>query len=668
MKKTNIVVILFLLSGIWTVIKAQKNIEVLSPNGMLQIDIKVGKQITYSLKLKNDTILYPSDISMQLIDMKCFGVDSKLNKVLRNKVSQKIASPFYKRSEIVDNYNEVTLIFKENFNLIFRAYNDGMAYRFVSTGNNDFIVRNEEASFELGKDSKAYIPYVRSNLEKNEDQFSNSFENVYAYQPVSQWVKGSIAFLPLVVERAGVKKICITEADLENYPGMYLYNPTHSTCLKSCFATYPKTIKQGGYKDFQLLVTERETYIAKCKAKTNFPWRVVIVSSEDKELAGSDMVYKLASPSRIKDISWIKPGQSAWEWWNDWNLFNVDFKAGINTQTYKHYIDFASKYKMKYILMDEGWSVKGQFDLLKVVLEINLKELVDYATKKNVGIILWAGYYPFDKDMENTCKHYSQMGIKGFKVDFINRDDQPAVNFHYRCAETAAKYNLLIDFHGTYKPTGLNRTYPNVINFEGVYGLEQLKFSSRSNDQVTYEVTIPFIRQVAGPMDYTQGAMRNATKENFRTIYSEPMSQGTRCRQIAEYIVFDSPLAMLCDNPSCYEKDIDCTRFITSIPTVWERTIPLTGKIGEYIAIARKSGSDWYIGCMTNWNERTLELDLSFLGEGNFKAEIFKDGINAYKKASDYKKEIIQIGVDKKLKIDMASGGGFAMRIYPIRG
>lgn len=661
MKKISVILFLSLILINAT---AQKNIRLNSPDGTLEIDINVGKQVIYSLKSNEDTILFPSAITMRLVDGKYFGVNSTLNKTIRNTVNQKIVSPFYKRAEITDNYNEVTLVFKENFNLVFRAYNEGMAYRFVSTGKKDFAVVNEEANFELGTDSKAFIPYIRPSWMEDKDRFENSFENIYAYNSISQWDGDRLAFLPLVVERDNGKKICITEVDLENYPGMFLHNPSKTTRLESCFAPYPKKVERGGYNGLQLLVKERETYIAECKAKTNFPWRIVVVSSEDKELTDNDMVYKLASPSRVNDISWIKPGKVAWEWWNDWNLYNVDFKTGINNQTYKYYIDFASRNGIEYVIMDEGWSVQGA-DLFTVVPEINLKELVNYADERNVGIILWVGYYLFDKDMENVCKHYSEMGIKGFKIDFMDRDDQLAVDFHYRCSEVASKHNLLIDFHGTYKPTGLNRTYPNVLNVEGVYGLEQLKIGgSRSYDQVVYDVTIPYIRQVAGPMDYTQGAMRNANKENFKTIRTEPMSQGTRCRQLAQYIIFEAPLTMLCDSPSNYEQESECTEFIASFPTVWENTLPLDGEIAKYVALARKKGEEWYVGAMTDWTARTLEVDLSFLGEGNFLAEIFRDGINADKVARDYKKEITTIPANKKLSVWMAPGGGFAMRIY----
>ena len=367
----------------------------------------------------------------------------------------------------------------------------------------------------------------------------------------------------------------------------------------------------------------------------------------------------------MDDISWIKPGKVAWEWWNHWGLSGVDFKAGVNNATYKVYIDFAAKYGIEYVILDEGWAVNLKADLFKVVPEINLEELVAYADSKNVGLILWAGYYAFERDMEAICKYYSELGIKGFKVDFMDRDDQPMVDFHYRGAAVAAKYHLLLDYHGTYKPTGLNRTYPNVINFEGVHGLEQLKFAGSDKvDQVTYDVMMPFVRMVAGPVDYTQGAMRNGSKQTFRPVNEAPMSMGTRCRQLAEYVVFESPLSMLCDSPVLYEREAECTSFIAEIPTVWEETIALDGKIGEYIAMARRKGNVWYVGTLTNWEKRSLNIDLDFLGEGEWVAEVYKDGVNAGTVASDYTKSVILVPQDRKLSVTMAEGGGCALKIY----
>jgi alpha-glucosidase len=539
-----------------------------------------------------------------------------------------------------------------------------VAYRFVSTLNKPFVIKSEEASFNFPDDPHAFIPYAnrRGTLES---QFYNSFENIYTHAALSKFDTKQLAFVPVLIESANDKKICITEADLLNYPGMYLYKSESDKGLKGVFAPYPKEIKQGGHNMLQGEVQSREAFISKHEGKYNFPWRVIIVSNNDAELANSDMVYRLASPTVKDDFSWIKPGKVAWDWWNDWNLYNVDFKAGINNETYKYYIDFASKHSIEYVILDEGWSVNKAADLYQVVPEINLKELVAYANQKNVGLILWAGYYAFNKDIEGICKHYSEMGIKGFKVDFMDRDDQPMVQFHTETARIAAKYRLLIDFHGTYKPTGLQRTYPNVINFEGVFGLEQMKWTDSSVDQVTYDVTIPFIRMVAGPMDYTQGAMKNATRQNYRPVYSEAMSQGTRCRQLAEYIIFESPLNMLCDNPSNYMNEPECTEFIATVPTVWDNTIAMNGKVGEYVSIARQKGNVWYVGSLTNWNQRSLELDLSFLGDGAFTAEVFKDGVNANRAARDYKKETITIPANRKLTINMANGGGFVMKIMP---
>ena len=445
---------------------------------------------------------------------------------------------------------------------------------------------------------------------------------------------------------------------------MFLNNATDKPSLKSVHAPYPKVKQQGGHNRLQMLVKEREDFIAKTKGNRSFPWRVFVVSENDKQLVDCDMVYRLASPSRVSDVSWIKPGKVAWDWWNDWNIYGVDFRAGINNDTYKYYIDFASEHGIEYVILDEGWAVNLEADLLKVIPEIDLPTIVSYAKSKNVDIILWAGFYAFDRDMENVVKHYADMGVKGFKVDFMDRDDQELINFLYRSAETCARYKMLVDFHGICKPTGLQRTYPNVINYEGVNGLEQLKWSPASYDMVTYDVTFPFIRMVAGPVDYTQGAMRNATRANYRPVNSEPMSQGTRCRQLATYVIFESPLNMLCDNPTNYMREKECTEFIANIPTVWNETQVLDAKVSEYIAMARQHDDIWYLGALTNWEPREMELDLSFLGDGDYKLELFKDGINADRAACDYKKEIIPVPADRKLKIKMAPGGGYAAKIY----
>lgn len=659
--RTSFAVFFFLLT---TGIYAQKQYTLQSPDGKLQATIDISKtNIEYSINHGGDLILDKSPISMKLTNGNSFGIDPKLSGTKKRSVDEIIESPVYKKSQVRDNYNELLFKFKGNYNLIFRAYNEGIAYRFVSELKEPFIVENEEVNFNFPSNNKAFIPYVRGEFDSFEPQFRNPFENVYTYSNLSEWKDKHLAFLPILIESVNGKKVCITESDLLDYPGMYLYKGDKSNTLSSVYAPYPKVVKQGAYKNLMGIVEEREPYIAKCEGQTNFPWRIIIVSENDAQLANNDMVYKLSTPTFVEDISWIKPGKAAWDWWSGWNLYDVDFKTGINNETYRYFIDFASKYGIEYLIFDDGWSVDNEADLFKIVPHLDLEGLVKYANSKNVGVILWAGYYAFDRDMEKACKYFSEMGVKGFKVDYMDRDDQLMVDFHHRAARTAAKYKLLIDFHGTYKPTGLQRTYPNVVSFEGVHGMEQMKWISPEIDQVQYDVTIPFIRMIAGPMDYTQGAMRNATRENYRSIHQAGMSQGTRCRQIAEYIVFEAPLSMMCDSPSDYIREEECTEFITGIPTVWDNTIVLNGEVAKYVTIARQKGDKWYVGSMTNWDARTLTLDLSFLGEGEFKAEIFKDGVNAHRVAKDYKKEIIEIPANKKLDIYMAPGGAYAMKI-----
>ncbi|MDQ8005014.1 MAG: glycoside hydrolase family 97 protein [Pedobacter sp.] len=667
MRQKIFLIIFLLANSAW----AQKgSFTLASPDGRLKALINTDKRIDICVLQEKDTVLRPSTIKMDIVGKPSFGTNPKVVKSIFSKNKrQKIESPFYKKSTISDTYNEVSLSFKGNYSLTVRAYNEGVAYHFSSSLKEPFLVKNETADFIFPDDANAYIPYVKVRGAEltMERQFNNSFENTYTYGKLTAMDTNRLAFLPLLIETKSKRKVLITEADLEAYPGMYLRNIDRKNKLSAVFAPYPKTLEHGGYNKLQLLVKEREPYIAKVSSPRNFPWRIISVVKNDAELLDNDMVYKLASPSKIDDVSWIKPGKAAWDWWNAWNLYGVDFRAGINTETYKYYIDFASKKGLEYVVIDEGWAVNLKFDLKQVVSAINLPELINYAKQKNVGIILWAGYYAFEKDMEEVCRHYSALGVKGFKVDFMDRDDQLMVDFYYKAAKTAAKYKLILNLHGAYKPTGLQRTYPNVLNFEGIHGMEQMKWVDIKTDQVTYDVTFPFIRMVAGPVDYTQGAMRNASKNNYRAVSQEAMSQGTRCRQLASYIVFDAPLAMLCDNPVNYEKEEESISFISKIPTFWDQTFPLESKIGEYIVIARKKGDDWFIGGLNNWNKRSINLDLSFLNKDAKEVEIFVDGINADRVARDYKRKKIQLSENRTLKVDMAPGGGFAIKISTLK-
>lgn len=663
MKKLNLLLTctcaLFALS-----VQGQKQLLLSSPDGKLKSTITVGDKLTYDISCNGQQVLAPSPISATLDNGKVWGDKARLSKVTEKKNDTQIDAPFYRSSCVRDYYNELTLRFKGDYSVVFRAYNDGVAYRFVNHAKKPFCILNEEVDYRFPADVTASVPYVNAGKDGDYNgQFHNSFENVYTTASISQLNKERLMFLPLVVQATPEVKVCITETDLNNYPGLYLTNAKGSNSLSGIQAPYPKTMKQGGHNNLQMRVQTREEYIAKVDGPRNFPWRVAVVTTRDTQLAASNLSYLLAEPSKLSDTSWIKPGKVAWEWWNDWNLCGVDFKTGVNNATYKAYIDFASQYGIEYVILDEGWAVNLKADLMQVVKEIDLKELVDYAAARNVGIILWAGYYAFERDMENVCRYFSEMGVKGFKVDFMDRDDQLMTDFNHRAAAMCAKYHLILDLHGTHKPAGLNRTYPNVLNFEGVHGLEQMKWRPAGFDQITYDVMIPFIRQVAGPMDYTQGAMRNATRENYYPSNSEPMSQGTRCHQLAMYIVLESPFNMLCDSPSNYMREPESTSFIAQVPTVWDETVVLDGKMGEYIITARRKGDTWFVGGLNNWDARDVEVDLSFLSSGSHKAVLFKDGVNAHRTARDYKREEVSVSSAQPLKVHLAPGGGFTLQI-----
>ncbi len=641
------------------VASVQKHYEVISPDGSLKADVEItdGK-ILYSVIKNGSVVLSPSEVAMTLSDGSVYDGTVKLRKSGKTSVDSVVESPFYKKSHVKENYNQLALNFK-TFDLVFRAYDAGVAYRFVSKSKVPFKVLSETAQFAFPADWNMYVPYVCQNTETLESQYFNSFENRYEHVALSAWNKDRLAFLPLMVESPEGYKINIMESALTDYPGMYLYNSDADAVLEARFAPYPKEIKQGGHNSLQGLVSSREDYIASYDGAVSFPWRIVNVSSSDKDMLDNDLVWLLGTPADPQaDWSWVKPGKVAWEWWNNWHVTGVDFKAGVNNDTYKYYIDFASKYGIEYVILDEGWAVKGKADLFNVVPEIDIKELCDYAAQKNVGIVLWAGYWAFDKDMEKICSHYARMGVKGWKIDFMDRDDQMMVDFYTRAARTAVKYHQFVDFHGAYKPCGLNRTFPNVLNYEGVHGLEQMKWSKVGTDQLTYDVTFPYIRMAAGPVDYTQGAMRNYNYKWYKPCYVDPVSQGTRCHQLGMYVIFESPFNMLCDSPQHYEQEKECTEFIAKIPTVWDETVALDGKVGEYIVMARRNGNKWYVGGLVGHDARTVTVDLGFLGEGDWKMELFKDGINATRHAEDYTRIEGQAG--ETLTVEVAPGGGFA--------
>jgi alpha-glucosidase len=532
-----------------------------------------------------------------------------------------------------------------------------VAYRFLTQKTGEIIVKNEEANFNFTADHPAFIPYMWDY--RDGQIFNSSFEALYNEQMLSQFQEGWLAFLPLLVEVGNNRKAVILEADLEDYPGMYLrLNPT-GMGFEGVYAPYPLETKQGGYSGMNVIPTRRADFIAKTQGRRTFPWRAIAISQEDKELLNNDIVQKLAAPPRLDDISWIVPGQVSWDWWNDYNLTQVDFKAGMNTPTFKYFIDFAAANQARYIIIDAGWSDVN--DLNQLNPEVDVEQVVVYGKTKDVGVILWASWHAITQRMHEVFPKYARMGVKGWKIDFIDRDDQLAVASTYEIAKCAAEYKFLVDYHGIFKPTGLQRTYPNVIGYEGVFGAENFKWADY--DAPRYDVTIPYIRNLAGPMDYTPGAMINASQADFKARNHAPMSKGTRCHQLAEYIVFEAPLQMLSDSPTLYMREQECTDFITGVPTVFDETVPLDGKVGEYVAVARNKDETWYVGAMCNWEPRELILDFSFLEAGQYEAVVFKDGLNADREATDYKKEIIRIASGDRLNIQLSNGGGWAARL-----
>ena len=634
--------------------------KVASPDGKVQAKVVCNNGTNYSLSYGNQQLIVDSPLSMTLSDGTVWG-GGKVQKVARKSVNEPINATFYRKNIVENAYNELNLDYGK-YNLVFRVYDDGFAWRWESDARKPYQVKSEQATFNFAQDWNIYATYTHKYEQGGlEAQYMDDFENLYKYTPLSAWDKTHFGVLPLMVDCPDNVKLVIAESDLVSYPGMFLYNSDADKCLEGAYAPYPKVEELGGHNMLQMIVKEREDYLASCDGTARtFPWRSISISTQDKDMADNDMVYRLARPCPAnEDYSWVKPGKVAWEWWNNWNVRGVDFVAGINTETYKYYIDFASRHGLEYVILDEGWAVKYADDLFKVVPEIDLEEIVRHGNEKNVGIILWAGYSAFMKDIEGVCSHYAQMGVKGFKVDFLDRNDQKMEDFIYRASEVAAKYQLVMDFHGCHQPTGLQRRFPNVLNYEGVFGLEQMrKRKLPEYDMVEFDVTIPYIRYVAGFADYTPGAMKNGSYTNFRDVRTEPMSQGTRCRQLAEFVVFDAPLNMICDSPTSYELEPVCSDFLYRVPTVWDETIVLDGKVGDYIITARRNGDKWYVGAMTDWTERDLKVDVSKLFEGQVNVEAWQDGKVAHKFGNDYQKKTYT--AKGEITIHLAPGGGWA--------
>ncbi len=635
----------------------EKEYALLSPDGRIKVEIGTDGGLHFRIVHAGDTVLSRADIGLVTADGSLSGGNVRVAGARRQHLSETIAAPFYRFSVFSVACNELDLGLKGGFGVTFRAYDDGVAYRFRTVRRDETIIRNEVAEFRFAADRTAYLPYTTNE----QNPWAMAFQNVYDVTPLSE-ARPKPAFLPVTVD-GGTVKLTLLESDLEAYPGMFVQALPGGYGLQGLFAPYPaKTDFRP--RRMQEYVTEAAGYIARSSGARTYPWRIWALAEKDTDMPVNNLVYALASPNRIGDTSWIRTGKVAWDWWNDWNLKGVPFRAGINMDTYKYYIDFAARHGVEFVVLDEGWYDPASGDMLTPVPEIDLPALVAYGQAKGVGIVLWTVFNVLDSQLEEACRKYAAMGVKGFKADFLDRDDQTAVEMVYRVAEAAARHRLTLDLHGIYKPTGIHRTYPNVINFESVFGMEEVKWTDAKNDMPLYDVTFPYIRLMAGPVDYTPGAMRNATKADWRAVYHSPMSMGTRCHQLAAYIVYDSPFTMLCDAPTNYLAEQPCVDFIASLPVTADSTFVAAGELGKYIVTVRRAGSNWYVGGMTNWDGRDVALDFSFLPAGRrYAATLFADGINADRQAEDYRTEQPVIGNGSRLSVHMASGGGFALKL-----
>ncbi len=623
-----------------------KDYKIASPNGQIAVTVSVDTQIKWSAAVGNQAIFTNNTISLDL-GTTVLGINPKVSSAKTTTVNETVQTVVAVKSKTIqNNYNQISLVFKPNYAVIFRVFDNGLAYRFETKMKDEITVKNEEINLNFAGDYGVLFP--------EEETLYSHYERLYLDTKTSALAAGKFSSLPTLVKADNNIKIGITEADLFDYPCLFL-EATGKAAFKSKF---PNVILKSDPKgDREIQNIQEAEYIAKTSGTRNFPWRVFMISTEDARLVENQMVFLLSRECKLAETSWIKPGLVAWDWWNENNVYGVDFKAGLDTRTYKYYIDFASKNKIPYIILDEGWT-KSTTNIKEANPTLDIKELIAYGKSKNVDIILWCLWNPLDADMDAVLDIYAKWGVKGIKTDFMARSEQYMVNFYERAAKACADRKLLIDFHGAFKPSGMARAYPNIINHEGVKGMENCKWSKDITPE--HDVTLCFTRMLAGPMDYTPGAMTNKNEKDYSISFSHPMSLGTRCHQLAMYVCYDAPLQMLNDSPSNYYKETESTSFISKMPTVWDETKVLDAKVGDYILMARQKDSNWYLGAMTDWTGRSLNVDLSFLGEGTYEIEIMQDGLNAEISCNDYQRIVKQVTKADKLKIDLAKGGGWA--------
>lgn len=621
-----------------------------SPDGRIQVTVHVAERLSYDVVIDERDVIKGATLAMR-IDGTTLGLAPRLLAATSGGHDGTVVPPVrQKAASYRDHYNELRLQMAGDHAVVFRAYDEGVAYRWETTLPAARVtVSSEELGLQFAGNYVVYYPEEQSFMSHNERHFLP--------RALIDLGPHNLASLPAVVD-AGVAKLVVAESDVDDYPGLWLCG-TAGASLAGRFPPCP--LKEQLHNDRDLEVTQATDYIAITRGTRTYPWRILGVTHRDGDIITNPLVYLLAAPSQVADTSWIKPGKAAWEWWNASNIAGVDFKSGTNTATYRHYIDFAAQYGLQYILIDEGWSKPG--DLLSVAPEVDIGALSAYARERGVGLILWVIWKTLDDQLQPALDQFARWGIRGIKVDFMQRDDQPVMNFYHRVCREAAKRHMLVDFHGAVRPALLTRTWPNLISTEGVRALEWSKWTVHTNPD--HDVMLPFTRQFMGPMDYTPGAMLNATRSSFRPVMDEPMSQGTRCHQLALFVILESPLQVMADSPTHYRREPEAMEFLAAVPTVWDETRVLDARLGEYVLLARRSGSDWYLGAITGWTSRDLTVDLSFLPAGSFRLAQWADGINADRYAADFRRSGQAVSGGTKLPIHLAPGGGWVARISP---
>lgn len=636
---------------------AADSLQVSSPGKLITVTVQRSEKISYTVRYNDELIIQPSFVDMAVTGQPNLSGNAKVvsQKIIR--VDDTIISPVpEKRRSIIDRYNQLTIRFAAPYSLVFRVYDDGVAYRIITHFKDSIIIENEEAVFSFPGNKKVLLPLIDPG--QRTDRFHTSFEELYQLRTIDSLDENAFAYSPVLVGGPGDIKVAITESDLEDYPGIFL-SGTGNHSLKGLFAAYPLQTKMTDGEFPQEVVTQRANYIARTKGSRAFPWRVLMIAAEDKDLPSNDLVYRLGAASRLKGHSWIHPGKGTDEWIIGINLFNIPFKAGINTATYKYYIDFAKQFGLQRIMLDAGWS--HYKDLFDINPALNMDTLAAYAKAKGIKLSMWTLCSTLDRQLDSALKQFNRWGVDFIMTDFMDRDDQPMVNFYHRIAKSCADHRIMIMFHGAFPPKGFNRTWPNAITREGVLGSEYNIWSDKPSPE--HDVTLPFTRMLAGPMDYEPGILDNATKDQFRPIGKKVMSQGTRCHQLAMFVVYESPIQIFSGNPSQALLEPAFMELLGSIPTTWDETKVLQAQVSDFIITARKKGQDWYIGGMTDWTERIFDLSFDFLNEGQYGGLLCADGVNAASYPSDYAIQPIAINRHSRLKIKMAPGGGFVLKL-----